>query len=84
MSTIFSNTIHRRELAYDYSSIWPRRAGGIDWKAVVRNATWFVGRAVRKGRCCVENEVLASIRQRSTDRLALAVGCRYRAGLLKL
>ena len=39
MNTIFNGTITRDERVYDYSGVWTRRAGGIDWKAVVMNAT---------------------------------------------
>jgi hypothetical protein len=38
MNTIFSGSHTRDALIYDYSGIWTRRSGGIDWKAIVRNA----------------------------------------------
>ena len=39
MNTIFSGSITRQELVYDYSGVWTRRPGGVDWKAVVMGAT---------------------------------------------
>jgi hypothetical protein len=38
MNTIFSGSHTRDTLIYDYSGIWTRRSGGVDWKAIVRNA----------------------------------------------
>jgi hypothetical protein len=38
MNTIFSGSHTREALIYDYSGVWIRRSGGIDWKAIVRNA----------------------------------------------
>jgi hypothetical protein len=38
MNTIFNGKITRDRLIFDYSGIWTRRSGGINWKAVVRNA----------------------------------------------
>ncbi len=38
MNTIFSGSYTLGDLVYDYSGVWVRRSGGIDWKAVVRNA----------------------------------------------
>lgn len=38
MNTIFSGSHTRDGLIYDYAGIWTRRSGGIDWKAIVRNA----------------------------------------------
>lgn len=38
MNTIFNDTLTRADVIYDYSGVWTRRSGGIDWKAIVRNA----------------------------------------------
>jgi hypothetical protein len=38
MNTIFNGSYTHGDLVYDYSGVWVRRSGGIDWKAVVRNA----------------------------------------------
>jgi hypothetical protein len=38
MNMIFSGSHTRETLIYDYSGVWIRRSGGIDWKAIVRHA----------------------------------------------
>ena len=38
MNTIFNGRITRSEVIYDYSGIWSRRSGGVDWKAIVLSA----------------------------------------------
>jgi hypothetical protein len=38
MNNIFMGTYSADGLIYDYSGVWQRRSGGIDWKAIVRNA----------------------------------------------
>ena len=38
MNNIFSGNITRDNAVYDYSGVWTRRSGGVDWKAVVRHA----------------------------------------------
>jgi hypothetical protein len=38
MNLIFSGRVTLRDQLYDYSGIWIRHKGRIDWKAIVRNA----------------------------------------------
>ncbi len=38
MNNIFMGRYSAHGLVYDYSGVWQRRSGGIEWKAVVRNA----------------------------------------------
>ena len=38
MNIIYTGSIKRDGIIYDYSAIWTRRSGGIDWKAIVRNS----------------------------------------------
>jgi hypothetical protein len=38
MNNIFMGRYSAHGLIYDYSGVWQRRSGGIEWKAVVRNA----------------------------------------------
>jgi hypothetical protein len=60
MNKIFNDTIYRGDLAYDYSGVWTRRTGGIDWKAVVRHAD-VVCRpcGTLEDEALLDNEVLA-------------------------
>jgi hypothetical protein len=37
MNIIYNGSITRDGTIYDYSAVWTRRSGGIDWKAIVRN-----------------------------------------------
>lgn len=38
MNNIFMGSYTAQGLIYDYSGVWQRRVGGIEWKAIVRNA----------------------------------------------
>jgi hypothetical protein len=38
MNIIYNGSIKRDGIIYDYSAVWTRRSGGIDWKAIVRGA----------------------------------------------
>jgi hypothetical protein len=38
MNIIYNGSIERDGTIFDYSAVWTRRSGGIDWKAIVRSS----------------------------------------------
>lgn len=63
MNNIFSGSFTRDDLIYDYSGIWLRKVGCVEWKAVVMNEDVVCRPSGRVDDGLSEAEVLEVIRQ---------------------
>ena len=74
MNTLFNGIATRAKIRYDYSGVWTRRSGGIDWKAVVRNADVVCRPSGTLDDVLTDDEVRQAIRELVMISVADAIG----------
>lgn len=63
MNQIFSGSLRKDDQIYDYSGIWSRKPGAVEWKSVVRNEDVVCRPSGQLDDALTDEEIVEAIRQ---------------------